>query len=73
MTFDDFKEGFVAVLSQAIEQLSSSEDEDPSDSTAGIQHKKYAMQEKIYMGSATASCSLLTFYLNNLKFYDFLL
>ena len=36
MTFDDFKEGFVAVLSQAIEQLSSSEDEDqPSDSTAG--------------------------------------
>ena len=46
MTFDDFKEGFVAVLSQAIEQLSSSEDEDPSDSTAGIQHKKYAMQEK---------------------------
>ena len=36
VTFDDFKEGFVAVLSQAIEQLSSSEDEDqPSDSTAG--------------------------------------
>ena len=36
MTFDDFKEGFVAVLSQAIEQLSSSEDEEqPSDSTAG--------------------------------------
>ena len=37
MTFDDFKEGFVAVLSQAIEQLSSSEDEDqPSDSTTGV-------------------------------------
>lgn len=37
MTFDDFKEGFVAVLSQAIEQLSSSEDEEqPSDSTAGV-------------------------------------
>ena len=36
VTFDEFKEGFVAVLSQAIEQLSSSEDEDqPSDSTAG--------------------------------------
>ena len=36
VTFDDFKEGFVAVLSQAIEQLSSSEDEDqPSDSTTG--------------------------------------
>ena len=50
MTFDDFKEGFVAVLSQAIEQLSSSEDEDPSDSTAGIQHKKYAMQRKNMYG-----------------------
>lgn len=38
MTFDDFKEGFVAVLSQAIEQLSSSEDEEqPSDSTAGVE------------------------------------
>ena len=37
VTFDDFKEGFVAVLSQAIEQLSSSEDEDqPSDVTAGM-------------------------------------
>lgn len=37
VTFDDFKEGFVAVLSQAIEQLSSSEDEEqPSDSTAGV-------------------------------------
>lgn len=39
MTFDDFKEGFVAVLSQAIEQLSSSEDEEeeqPSDSTTGV-------------------------------------
>ena len=36
VTFDDFKEGFVTVLSQAIEQLSSSEDEDqPSDGTAG--------------------------------------
>ena len=38
MTFDDFKEGFVAVLSQAIEQLSSSEDEEqPSDSTTGVE------------------------------------
>ena len=37
MTFDDFKEGFVAVLSQAIEQLSSSEDEEqPSDSVTGV-------------------------------------
>ena len=50
MTFDDFKEGFVAVLSQAIEQLSSSEDEDPSDSTAGIQHKKYAIAGKNIYG-----------------------
>ncbi|KAL9987729.1 hypothetical protein ACROYT_G002082 [Oculina patagonica] len=49
VTFDDFKEGFVAVLSQAIEQLSSSEDEEeqPSDSTTA-EPPKLVVNEKRY-------------------------
>ncbi|XP_048586861.1 ninein-like protein isoform X5 [Nematostella vectensis] len=47
VTFEDFKEGFVAVLSQAIDALSSSEDEAET-TTEPVEPPKYVKGEKRY-------------------------